>query len=395
MTTKLSRLLMLVFICGILIFRVAAPVLAATITVNTTSDENNTGSFCSLREAIQAADTDSAYGGCSAGSGADIITLPAGTYQMTLGAAAGSNALVVDSEITLNGAGADVTFIQGGAAANTVAFGMMEVENTGNLTLSGVTVRYGGILTPAPQPSLGGGMLVEAGGALTLTGGAVISHNRALAGAGIAAEAATITIENNARIESNTAFAGGGGLAQFGGTLDMDNAFVVGNSVATNVGGGGAGIAYGGASGTVTIDNSIVSFNISAGLGGGVSIGATDTSVTITNSQIEFNEATNGSAVYLQGDTNTSSSITDSCIVGNNDTAVVDPGSLATVADGNWWGSQYGAYPLDPDSFGDSISTNVTVNNFASEAPFSCGMCTPPSSMGTAVRASRVCTPGV
>src|SRR3954451_11338058 len=58
--------------------------LAASITVNTTADEYDTGAGCSLREAIQAANTDAAFGGCAAGSGADTISVPAGTYTLTL-----------------------------------------------------------------------------------------------------------------------------------------------------------------------------------------------------------------------------------------------------------------------------------------------------------------------
>ena len=39
---------------------------------------------CSLREAITAANDDAAFGGCSAGSGADTIFLPAGIYTLTI-----------------------------------------------------------------------------------------------------------------------------------------------------------------------------------------------------------------------------------------------------------------------------------------------------------------------
>ena len=59
-----------------------APAQAAAIPVNTTTDEFNTsgtGTGCSLREAIQAANTDSAFGGCTAGSGADTINLQGNT----------------------------------------------------------------------------------------------------------------------------------------------------------------------------------------------------------------------------------------------------------------------------------------------------------------------------
>ena len=56
---------------------------AASIVVNDTNDELNTDGSCSLREAIEAANTDTAVDGCAAGNGADVITLPAGTYTGT------------------------------------------------------------------------------------------------------------------------------------------------------------------------------------------------------------------------------------------------------------------------------------------------------------------------
>jgi len=50
------------------------PAYAAGIVVNTATDEDTANANCSLREAIIAANTDAAYNGCSAGSGADTIT---------------------------------------------------------------------------------------------------------------------------------------------------------------------------------------------------------------------------------------------------------------------------------------------------------------------------------
>ena len=90
----------------------------AAITVNTTMDEYNTNpSNCSLREAIQAANKDIAFGGCTTGSGDDVITLPAGTYPLTIpGTGGGLNAdgdLVIGTNITINGAGQTTTIIDG------------------------------------------------------------------------------------------------------------------------------------------------------------------------------------------------------------------------------------------------------------------------------------------
>lgn len=59
---------------------------AATITVDTTTGEDSEpalGDGCSLYEAFEASDTDTAYGGCTTGSGADTITIPAGAYSLT------------------------------------------------------------------------------------------------------------------------------------------------------------------------------------------------------------------------------------------------------------------------------------------------------------------------
>lgn len=57
---------------------------ANTITVTTTADEDGTNSAaCSLREAIKAAESNAAYGGCSAGGGrSDIIELAEATYNL-------------------------------------------------------------------------------------------------------------------------------------------------------------------------------------------------------------------------------------------------------------------------------------------------------------------------
>jgi CSLREA domain-containing protein len=58
--------------------------------VTTTADELNANGNCSLREAIRAANTDTAVDACPAGKGADVIFLPAGTYSLTIAGAGGS-----------------------------------------------------------------------------------------------------------------------------------------------------------------------------------------------------------------------------------------------------------------------------------------------------------------
>src|SRR5215218_3972847 len=92
---------------------------AATITPNTFSDENGGGSGCALREAIEAANTDAAFGGCPAGNGADTIPLAAGTYQLSIPNDGLSDNqvgdLAVESQLTISHTGIAPAVIDGGA----------------------------------------------------------------------------------------------------------------------------------------------------------------------------------------------------------------------------------------------------------------------------------------
>src|SRR5215213_4942928 len=90
---------------------------AATITVTTSADELTNNGQCSLREAIRNANADSAVQpDCIAGSGADTITLPAGTYRLTIGGT-GNNAgdLDLTASVTISGAGPERTIVDGTA----------------------------------------------------------------------------------------------------------------------------------------------------------------------------------------------------------------------------------------------------------------------------------------
>src|SRR5690349_15680223 len=105
------------------VFGVSAPSpanAATTITVTTTADELTNNGNCSLREAIQAANRDVRVDACPAGSGADTITVPAGTYALTLGGRLDDAGLTGDLDIsgnlTINGAGASRTVLVGQSA---------------------------------------------------------------------------------------------------------------------------------------------------------------------------------------------------------------------------------------------------------------------------------------
>ena len=91
------------------------PARAATIQVTTSLDENGLGGTgaCSLREALEAARTDAAFGGCTPGNGTDQITFDAAStdgnpINLTVGT------LVIASNLQIVGNGVAATIVDGG-----------------------------------------------------------------------------------------------------------------------------------------------------------------------------------------------------------------------------------------------------------------------------------------
>jgi hypothetical protein len=109
-------------------------VLAATIEV---------GGPCTLVDAITAANTDTATGGCPAGHGVDTIVLPAGsTHTLTDvdNDTYGPTGLpVIRSVITIAGDGSTIVW-----ASDAPAFRLLAVHSTGKLLLRQTTVSGGG-----------------------------------------------------------------------------------------------------------------------------------------------------------------------------------------------------------------------------------------------------------
>src|SRR5438105_7451678 len=85
----------------------ATPASATIVTPTTTADDLSNNGNCTLREAIQAANTDTAVDQCPAGSGADVIKLGPNTYALSLtGARDDANAtgdLDVTGPLTIEG----------------------------------------------------------------------------------------------------------------------------------------------------------------------------------------------------------------------------------------------------------------------------------------------------
>jgi CSLREA domain-containing protein len=252
--------------------------IAATFLVTTTADGNHgacTVALCSLRDAVIAA---------NATASADVITLPAGTYTLTIAEtnedAAAKGDLDVTGDLTINGAGAATTIVDGGGLDR-----VFDVRS-GTVVFNDITIRNG---STVPDSDLGGGILISSSGTLTLNR-CVVSGNSGFEGGGISNDG-MLTI-NGSTISGNTTANFGAGIHNnVNGTLTINDGTISGNTAD----GDGGGISN---SGALTINNSTISGN-AAGRGGGIAISSTGGSVPITNSTISGNSATIGGGLFI------------------------------------------------------------------------------------------------
>src|SRR5215212_12159200 len=203
-----SRLLVALALVAAML-SIAQPAYTASITVSTAADEFNTtgtGAGCSLREAIQAANTDAAFGGCSAGAGPDTINVPAGTYTLSLTGIEDANHsgdLDVSSSMTIAGAGAGSTIIDGNNADR-----IFDVFPSAAITfgLSSVTVRNG--RTPSTGFNIGGAVYLHNHVTATISN-STFSGNTAVTSGGAIESRGVLTVTNST-FSSNTSGSLGG-----------------------------------------------------------------------------------------------------------------------------------------------------------------------------------------
>jgi len=300
---------------------VAAPAGAATITVNTTADQLNEGSGCSLREAIATVDG-TGHGNCGTASpSGNTIVLGATTYPLTRefflfigfppsGCISTSKPRPSDNswgELSVSGAVKDLT-IEGAGPGETVIEACklgdraLQVMPEATVTLKGLTITNAnaqdgtegtaGVLTGseggAADPGADGGAILNEGN-LTLTDTAITGNHAGFGGAGgkggplggsggpgggggsggAIASTGTLTVSEST-ISENTAGNGGGGGEATAGSTEAGQKGNGGSGASGGNGGGGAGIANLG--GTATVEKSTITAN-TAGNGGAGSFG--------------------------------------------------------------------------------------------------------------------------
>ncbi|MDY7080299.1 MAG: right-handed parallel beta-helix repeat-containing protein [Chloroflexota bacterium] len=315
------------------------PVYAAVINVD--------GATCTLVDAITAANTDAAVGGCSAGSGADTIVLQPGSTHILTGVnntVYGPSGLpVISSEITIEGNGATIERESGAPD-----FRILAVSNSGDLTLNEMTItggksdgvsNRGGTVTINECTISGNdtGVANAEPGTVEINNSTVSNNvwegvsssgdsgenpgentlltinNSTISGnTGIGVQSDSTTVEiNHSTISGNS----GSGVSSYQGPLTINNSTISGNA------GGGVDAGGGGDPRSVIINGSTISGNTG---GSGLFVGD---AVTIDNSTISNNSgADDGAGIWIDG---SSSTISNSTITGN--TAAGEGGGLYIV----------------------------------------------------------------
>ena len=279
------RALLFTLICAIsLVFALGATnrwlvttsAAGATITVNSTADAaNNADGVCTLREAIPAANTNTASGvaagECAAGTTEPdtiVLTGLAGSITLT------TELPFITSHASIVGPGKSTLTIQRGPST---LFAIFTINSSGNATISGLSL-------------VGGDGTNNAG--LNNNGGTTTISNCSISGfgAGMLQGQGTLTV-SNCEITGNL---NGGGIANSSGTLNVINSVISGNA-----GGHAAGIDN--TFGVINITNTTISGN-TGGLGGIVNGFAT---ATIIDSTISNNSQrgilNNGNLTMIRG----------------------------------------------------------------------------------------------
>ncbi len=318
---------------GLLALSVAVPAGAATITVNDPADDffASPGGTCSLREAVQAANTDADFGACArVGTGtADTIELAGGaTYARNRSGADDTNsggdlditgeteiAVVgrgkatidgndLDRVITIHAAGSlsgtKLVIRDGSTIGGTDGGGILAL---GSLDLARSTVTSNGV--PGDFGCCRGGGIAATGSIHLLKVKVTDNHVEGVGG-GIYTRLSELTLVKST-VEGN--FAGvGGGMYASGSNTVVKASTLAGNSAFTgplppgappdlNLGGGGLNVTDSGA--VLNMTNSTISGNETDGPGGGIHVDSG--SVRLNASTVTRNEADQGGG-GLSGD---------------------------------------------------------------------------------------------
>ena len=218
-----------------------------TITVNSNGDGTKTGN-CTLREAIEAANTNAKVDRCAAGSATerdaihyslgDEATIVLGSELPPITDTFGLHINGQKAKITISGneqvrvfrvnSGAKLTLnhlkVAGGIANGNSGGGLM---NTGTVKVRNTTFSNN-------SADFGGGIYNNAGGTLTVTNSTFSENSASIVGGGIANAVGPLTVTNSTFSGNSAAGAGGGIWNNAGGTLTVTNTIVANSTSGGN-----------------------------------------------------------------------------------------------------------------------------------------------------------------
>ncbi len=268
----------------------------AVIEVTTTDDDLTDNGNCSLREAVRAANTNTAIDACTAGTGADTIILPAGTFTLNL---VGEGDLDIVQDVTIHGAGRLETTIDGAGLDRifSVLAGadltMTRLTTTGGRSTSAGSAIYvgnGSTLTlfrvQVTDMDQSAAIFLLSGSGLTATSSRIEGNGKG----GIFAQTNTSVMIRDTSISGNQNDGNGGGIFN-SGTMMLVNSTLSGNVTDYH---GGAIIN----SGMLHLHNVTISGNVAgaaglSGLGGGIYVLGGGTAMAV-NSILSGNDSLNG-----------------------------------------------------------------------------------------------------
>lgn len=315
---------------------------------------------CTLGEAIQAANTDTAVDSCMAGMADDNILLPAGVYTLTQvdNPTYGGNGLpTITSPITINGTGATITR---STNAGTPPFRIFHVSSSGILYLSGATVSNGRLDGPSTTGEEQGAGIYSTG--RVILNGVTVTNNIAYYGAGgvhaSSPDWVNPALEVYNSVISNNQGPTGGGIRHCRLTI-IEDSQIIGNLA--NYGGGIYDFC-----GLLRVQNVVFRDNTATGHGG--AIGFRNGGVDLIGSGLIFegNSAPLGSTLYAYN--NADLDIQQSCFLDQSSAGVTLPYAVMLTLANNWWGSSTG--PSGPNLTGYGSNLQVDGFNRGAHLPF-------------------------
>ena len=239
---------------------------AATITVTTADDERNNDGDCSLREAVAAANTDTAVDACTAGEDGEDEIVFAATF-VTSTVSLGQEAISVTDSLSIDGSLTVGTLTVDGSGL----YRILDVAQGASLSIANMTLSNG----VAP---VGAAVLVREGGSL---------------------QATNVTFSGNEAVGNDATQGGGAVYFQASSGEIRDSEFS--DNTASGTSGSGGALFVSGSGQTVSIGGTTFSGNTANRAGGAIE--SRDADLQLSGVDFDSNDAGmnpgNGGAIHL------------------------------------------------------------------------------------------------